>query len=138
MEADRSEFFVFWSVLDTLMNSMLFLLIGLQVAVIKYDSILLIGSLMVIVVGLISRFMSVYLPLVIFRGKKKIGIRNFKTSLLLTWGGLRGGLSLALVMTLPHAITQGYFIPLTYAIVIFSIVVQGLTVGKLYNKIMAH
>ena len=65
LSADKSDFYIFWSVLDTLMNSMLFLLLGLEVAVIHYDTTLLLGSLMVVFISLIARFISVYIPLMV-------------------------------------------------------------------------
>lgn len=137
LSADKSEFYVFWSVLDTLMNSMLFLLLGLEVAVIHYDMTLLIGSLVVIFIGLLSRFISVFIPLIALNGRKILELGTLNTSYLLTWGGLRGGLSLALVMSLPDEISHNYFITLTYSIVIFSIVIQGLSVGKLYKRMVS-
>lgn len=121
----------FWDLLDEIFNAVLFLLIGLEMLVIKINStIMLIGAIMIILV-LFARFIAVSFPVMFLR----LWIKFEKNAILmLTWGGLRGGISVALALSLPEAMHRDEFVLITYIIVVFSIVVQGLSIGRLAGK----
>ena len=118
----------FWDLLDEMFNAILFLLIGLEMLVIKADTtIMLIGVILIFGV-LLARYLCVLLPVSIML----IWIKFEKNAIImLTWGGLRGGISVALALSLPKTMHRDEFVLITYIIVVFSIVVQGLTIGKL-------
>jgi CPA1 family monovalent cation:H+ antiporter len=124
----------FWDLIDEIFNAILFLLIGLQMLVIKtHSTIMIIGCIMILVV-LVARWFSVSLPVAVLRLKIKFE-KNAIT--ILTWGGLRGGLSVAMALSLPKNMHRDELVLITYIIVIFSIVVQGLTIGKLAERMKA-
>jgi CPA1 family monovalent cation:H+ antiporter len=124
----------FWDLIDEIFNAILFLLIGLQMLVIKtHSTVMIIGCIMILVV-LVARWFSVSLPVVLLRLKIKFE-KNAVT--ILTWGGLRGGLSVAMALSLPKNMHRDELVLITYIIVIFSIVVQGLTIGKLAERMKA-
>lgn len=117
----------FWGMTDNLLNAVLFLLIGLEMLVIPFRPFLLWLGLGAIPIVLAARYVSVLLPISLLRyntcfEKNAIGI--------LTWGGLRGGLSVALALSVPASMYGEHFVAITYIIVLFSIIVQGLTIGK--------
>lgn len=118
----------FWELIDEILNAILFVLIGLELLVIPFKgNYLLIGIISIFVV-LISRYIAIWLPgqLTRLRGRySRPGI------LLLTWGGLRGGISIALALSLHKGLHTNLWVVTTYMVVIFSILVQGLTIEKL-------
>jgi CPA1 family monovalent cation:H+ antiporter len=126
-EISRDYLSKFWDLTDEIFNALLFLLIGLQILVIKVNPIImLIGGIMVLLV-LLARYLSVVFPVMFL----KLWITFEKNAvLILTWGGLRGGISVALALSLPLAMHRYDFVLITYIIVVFSIIVQGLTIGK--------
>jgi len=130
-EISRDYLGKFWDLTDEIFNAILFLLIGLEMLVIKVDpTIMIIGGVMVAVV-LFARLLCVALPVYFL----KIWMTfEKKAVLILTWGGLRGGLSVAMALSIPVAMHRDEFVLITYVIVVFSIVVQGLTIGKLAGK----
>lgn len=124
----------FWDLIDEIFNAILFLLIGLQMLVIKtHSTIMIIGCIMILVV-LLARWFSVSLPVALMRLKIKFE-KNAVT--ILTWGGLRGGLSVAMALSLPQSMHRDELVLITYIIVIFSIIVQGLTIGKVAERLKA-
>jgi CPA1 family monovalent cation:H+ antiporter len=122
----------FWELVDEILNAILFLLIGFEMLVIKTDSTVFITGLVGIAVVLAARWVSVALPVAVMRIWQRVE-RNAVA--ILTWGGLRGGLSVALALALPENMHRNEIVEITYVIVIFSIVVQGLTIGKLSKRL---
>jgi len=122
----------FWELVDILLNMILFVLIGMEILVLDLDTQYVIAGLLVIPIALICRYLSLILPVNLFR-KKLDFVPN--TNLIMTWGGLRGAISIALALGLTEAMERDLFLVVTYIVVIFSIVVQGLTVEKLITKL---
>lgn len=122
----------FWELIDILLNTILFVLIGMEMLVLALEGKYILAGLLAIPIVLLCRYVSLLLPINFF--KKKL---NFvpKTNLIMTWGGLRGGISIALALGLTEAMHRDLFLVVTYIVVVFSILVQGLTVGKLVKKI---
>ena len=122
----------FWHLLDETLNAILFILIGLEIIPIlqNFDISYFLIVLIVIVVVVVSRGIGVFLPIKILSLKKSF---EKNTALIITWGGLRGGLSIALALNLPDAIGDGkdLILILTYGVVLFTILVQGLTLKKI-------
>ncbi len=118
----------FWEMINEIFNTILFLLIGLEMLVVKINSnILGIGLIMIIAV-LIARWVSVAFPVLLLKPWGQFEKNSIK---ILTWSGLRGGLSVALALSLPSSAYRDEFIAITYIIVVFSILVQGLTIGRM-------
>lgn len=124
----------FWELIDEILNALLFVLIGLELLVIKTNNTILFISFIFIFIALIARYISVWLPSLIIRFREKI---TQKTLLILTWGGLRGGISIALALSIPPDSDKDIWVTGTYVIVCFTILVQGLTIGRLSKKITA-
>lgn len=118
----------FWELIDIILNAILFIVIALVLVVIDFNSTYLILGLISIFIVLISRVIVVYLPGLFF--PKTIDL-NKKEARLIVWGGLRGGLSIALVLSLPYGEPRNILLIATYSCVLFSILVQGLTIEKL-------
>jgi CPA1 family monovalent cation:H+ antiporter len=122
---------LFWSLIDDFLNAVLFLLIGLEMLVIPISQHILIAIACVIPVVLLARFgtvAAVLLPLRRFRQFER------GTIAILTWAGLRGGISIALALSVPAEMNGHILVALTYGVVLFSILVQGLTVGALVRR----
>lgn len=122
----------FWELIDILLNAILFVLIGMEMLVLVIDGNYIIAGLIAIPVVLACRYLSLMIPINFF--KKKLDFVP-KTNLIMTWGGLRGGISIALALGLTNEMHRELFLVITYVVVIFSIIVQGLTVGKLVEKL---
>jgi CPA1 family monovalent cation:H+ antiporter len=127
----RHHLDIFWELVDEILNAVLFVLIGLEVFVVVYTWEHLIASLVAIPIVLLARFVSVGLPLGLLRRVQEF---SAKAVTILTWGGLRGGVSVALALSLPPGHERTLIVPITYAVVAFSIIVQGLTIGKLLAR----
>ena len=125
----------FWELLDILFNTLLFVLIGMEMLVISFELTYVIAGLVAIPIVLVCRYLSLLLPIKFF--EKRL---NFvpRTNLVMTWGGLRGGISIALALGLTQEMHRDLFLVITYVVVVFSIVGQGLTVGKLVKKVTGH
>ncbi len=121
----------FWELIDEILNAILFVLIGLEVLVLSFEMQYLWAGLMMIPVTLLARFISVGTPVAIMKLRQSFSPRIIR---ILTWGGLRGGISIALVLTLPDNEYREVLLVVTYIVVIFSIIVQGLTISKLIKK----
>jgi len=122
----------FWELLDILLNAILFVLIGMEMLLLVFEGKFMIAGLIAIPVVLACRYLSLFLPINIF--KKKLDFVP-KTNLIMTWGGLRGGISIALALGLTADMHRDLFLVITYVVVVFSIIVQGLTVGSLVKRL---
>lgn len=122
----------FWELIDVLMNAILFVLIGLQLMVLEYNKQYLLIGLLVIPAILFARYLSLRLPLLAWRHGTEF---DRKSVLLMTWGGLRGGLSIAMALSLGKTEPKEMIVFITYVVVLFSIMVQGLSIGKFAEKI---
>lgn len=123
---------MFWELLDMLLNTILFVLIGMELLVLTYHSSYLLAGLLAIPIVLLSRYLSLLLPINFF--KKKLDFMP-NTNLVMTWGGLRGGISIALALGLSDTMSRDLLVFTTYVVVVFSILVQGLTVDNLVKKL---
>jgi CPA1 family monovalent cation:H+ antiporter len=122
----------FWELIDEILNAILFLLIGLEMLIIKVNVTGLIIGVICIAITLFARWVSVIFPVSLLR----FTIKFEKNAVaVLTWGGLRGGLSVAMALSLGTGMHRDEFVLITYMIVVFSIIVQGLTIGKLARKL---
>jgi CPA1 family monovalent cation:H+ antiporter len=121
----------FWELIDEILNAMLFVLIGLEVLVLTFNTQYLWAGIIMIPVVLIIRFISVGIPVSLLKLRQSFTPKIVR---ILTWGGLRGGISIALVLTLPEGENREALLMITYVIVVFSILVQGMTVGKLIKN----
>ena len=135
--SDLTELYVdkFWETWDALLNGVLFVLIGLEILVLPFESTFIIAGLIAIPVILLARWISLTIPIYVYEKKLQF-VPN--TGLIMTWGGLRGGISIALALTLTQEMNRDPFLIITYVVVIFSIIIQGLTVGKVANKLMGQ
>jgi CPA1 family monovalent cation:H+ antiporter len=128
--ADKDYLDKFWEMIDEILNAMLFLIIGLELLLIpNIHQDWIIGCVSVLIV-LVSRYLSIWLPMWII---PNVGRFDAKTMAVLVWGGLRGGMSIALALTIDPTLNQNLFLSATYYVVVFSIVVQGLSIGKLIS-----
>lgn len=131
-EQTRAHLDTFWELLDEILNAILFVLIGLEMLVISFTGMRLLAGLLLIPIVIGLRFISVGLPIGLFRLR-----RNFRpyTVRMMTWGGLRGGISIALALSLPAGEQRDLILLITYVVVVFSIVVQGLTVSQVAARV---
>jgi CPA1 family monovalent cation:H+ antiporter len=122
----------FWTLLDQLLNTMLFLLIGLQILGLIIAPVEILPALFAIPLAIVSRFISVAAPMALTKENLRDKARGVTV---LTWAGLRGGISIALALTLPASPWRTDLLVITYAVVIFTIVVQGLTIPRLLREV---
>jgi CPA1 family monovalent cation:H+ antiporter len=130
-ETTREHLDNFWELLDELLNAVLFVLIGLEVLVLSFQQPYLIAGLVAIPLVLAARWITVVLQV---KGFSVVREFNEKTIRLLTWGGLRGGISVALALSLPPGSSRDALVTITYAVVVFSILVQGLTINRVLGE----
>ena len=127
----RERLDTFWELLDEVLNAVLFVLIGLELLILTFSRMYFIAGLLLIPLVLVARFLSVGFPVIILRLFRSFSPNVIK---ILTWGGLRGGISVALALSLPPGKNRDTILAITYVIVVFSIIVQGLTIGRLVRK----
>lgn len=122
----------FWELVDEILNALLFMLIGLEMLVMPYTRELFIAGLLAIAITLFARLTSV--------GGAVLLLRTFRAFSpgavgIMTWGGLRGGISVALALSIPLAPERPTIVTITYTVVVFSIIVQGMSLGRLVDRI---
>jgi CPA1 family monovalent cation:H+ antiporter len=130
-ETTREHLDNFWELLDELLNAVLFVLIGLEVLELSFQQPYLLAGLMAIPLVLAARWLSVVLQIRLFSLVREFSAR---TVTILTWGGLRGGISVALALSLPPGSSRDALVTITYAVVVFSILVQGLTINRVLGR----
>ncbi len=126
----------FWELLDEILNAILFILVGIEVIIISVTGELLIAGVLAIGAVLLARFASIAVPAALFRlaGSRRFGLG---TVAILTWGGLRGGISIALALSIPASDERDLLLTAAYIVVTFSILVQGLTFGPVVRRLVS-
>jgi CPA1 family monovalent cation:H+ antiporter len=123
----------FWSLIDEILNSVLFLIIGFEVLALALNGPTMIAALLAIPLVLVARFVAVATPVGLLRVREQFTTGAVRV---LTWGGLRGGISVALALSLPAGAEKDIILVITYGVVIFSIIVQGLSVGWVVKRVV--
>ncbi len=131
-EETRRYVDAFWQLADEILNAVLFLAIGFEVFAIVFSADVLTAGLLAIILALVARLAAVAIPVLILRP-----FRTFSRGVIpiMTWGGLKGGISVALALSLPDSEWKPLVLGATYIVVVFSIVVQGLTVAPLATRL---
>ncbi|MBW2219973.1 MAG: sodium:proton antiporter, partial [Deltaproteobacteria bacterium] len=127
-ETTRRHLDTFWELIDEILNAILFVLIGLEVLVLTLRWDYLTAGLLAVPVALAARFISIGGPIIILKRWKSYAPRSIT---IITWAGLRGGISVALALSLPAECHRELILTMTYVVVAFSVLVQGLTIKKL-------
>lgn len=122
----------FWELIDEILNAVLFLLIGVEVFAIAFSTDAFVAGIGAIVLALLARLLAVAIPVLLLSRWRKFG-RDVVP--IMTWGGLKGGISVALALSLPDSEWKPIILTCTYIVVLFSIIVQGLTIAPLANKL---
>jgi CPA1 family monovalent cation:H+ antiporter len=130
-ETTRKNLDTFWELIDEILNAVLFILIGIEVLVLEVSFHYFLAGLAVIPLVLLVRLVSVGIPFGLLGLQMTYRKNAVKT---LTWGGLRGGIAVALALSIPPGPQRGIIIFITYMVVVFSIVVQGLTIKKMLGR----
>ena len=130
--ATRKHLDIFWALIDEILNAVLFVLMGLEILILTFTKQYLAVGVLMIPLILMARFIAVSIPIALLRPFK-----TFSPGVvpLLTWSGLRGGISIALALSLPVGPEREIILVMTYTVVVFSIVVQGLTIDKLVKHL---
>ena len=129
----KDYFSKFWELIDEILNAILFLFIGLEMLTLRINSPLLLTGIFCIAITLLARWLSVILPVLSMRRR----LRFEKNAIaILTWGGLRGGISIAMALSLSEGMHRNEFVSITYIVVLFSILVQGLSIGRVVRHLL--
>jgi CPA1 family monovalent cation:H+ antiporter len=133
--SETTELYVdkFWELIDILLNAVLFVLIGMEMLVLTYEKSYILAGLLVVPIILLCRYASLWLPIKVF--EKKLDFVPH-TNKIMTWGGLRGGISIALALSLSPEMNREMFLVMTYIVVVFSILAQGLTIEKVIKRLL--
>ncbi|MGN6151768.1 MAG: cation:proton antiporter [Lysobacteraceae bacterium] len=130
-DTTRHHVDLFWELLDEILNAVLFVLLGLEIVLIAFDLQTLAAATMAIAIALLARLLAVGVPVAALPRVFRLPAGAWKV---LTWGGLRGGISVALVLSLPAGPQRELLLALTYAVVVFSILLQGLTIKRVVMR----
>ncbi|MEO8008259.1 MAG: sodium:proton antiporter [Betaproteobacteria bacterium] len=126
---------MFWELIDEILNATLFVLIGMEVLLVAFSVNELVAAGVAIAVTLSARLLTVGMPALVLHRAFDLPRGSWKV---LTWGGLRGGISVALALSLPAGLERNTVVALTYGVVVFSILVQGLSIGHVTRKAIAR
>ncbi|MHA3914600.1 cation:proton antiporter [Halovulum sp. GXIMD14793] len=133
MTAQTREYLnAFWKLIDEILNAVLFLLIGAEVFAIAFSTDALTTGAMAIALALVARLVAVAVPILMLRPFQTIPRDVIP---IMTWGGLKGGISVALALSLPESEWKPVILTTTYIVVVFSIIIQGLTIAPLANRL---
>jgi CPA1 family monovalent cation:H+ antiporter len=124
----------FWTLVDEILNAVLFLIIGMEAFAIQFELSYLLSGLMIVPTVIAARFISVSIPIRLLQFKREFSHGAIR---ILTWSGLKGGISVALVLSLPPFSGRDLLLTSTYIVVLFSIIVQGLTLRPFVNRIQS-
>lgn len=125
----------FWELLDAILNAVLFVLIGLEFLCLSFTTDTMLAAIGAIVITILARWLSVVVPVAWVSMFRKF---SPNVVLIMTWGGIRGGISIALALTIPHGPVRDFIVAITYAVVLFSITIQGLTMGMLVRRLIGR
>ncbi|MDA8747874.1 cation:proton antiporter, partial [Litoreibacter sp.] len=132
--SDETQNYVdaFWKLIDEILNAVLFLMIGFEVFAVAFSMDAIKAGLLTIILALLARLAAVAIPVLLLKP-----FREFSKGVIpiMTWGGLKGGISVALALSLPESEWKSIILTTTYVVVIFSIIIQGLTVGTLAKRL---
>ena len=131
-ETTRQYVDAFWKLIDEILNAVLFLLIGIEVLAVAFSFDALVAGVLAIGLSLVARLAAVAIPIFILRP-----FRDFSPGIIpiMTWGGLKGGISVALALSLPDSEYKPVILTATYVVVVFSIIIQGLTIAPLAKRL---
>jgi monovalent cation:H+ antiporter, CPA1 family len=132
-DVTRQQLDAFWELLDDILNAVLFVMIGLEILMLSITYQFLLISLLIIPLVTISRFIAVGIPMTLLRTFRIFSPGAVR---IMTWGGLRGGISIALALSIPPSPERPLILAVTYAVVIFSILVQGTTIKGLVKRLV--
>ncbi len=131
---EKEHLDLFWEMLDEILNAILFVLIGLEILTLSFEAWYFLAGALAIVIVIVARFFAVALSYSLLKQQEQ---SRLNTIYLLTWGGLRGGISVALALSLAPEMSRDFIVYITYMVVVVSILSQGLTMGKLV-KLLAQ
>ena len=132
MSAQTREYVdAFWKLIDEILNAVLFLMIGFEVFAVTFDFDVLVTSVLSIGLALVARFAAVYIPVLLLQRRQEFSQGIVP---IMTWGGLKGGISVALALSLPESDWKPMILAATYIVVIFSIIIQGLSIAPLAKR----
>jgi CPA1 family monovalent cation:H+ antiporter len=132
-DTTRTNLDAFWELIDEILNALLFVLIGLEILVLTFTRDLLFAGLLAIPAILLARWVSVVVPVIVIRRWREF---TPGAVTIMTWGGLRGGISVALALSLPVSREREIVLAVTYVIVIFSILIQGLSLERVARALV--
>jgi CPA1 family monovalent cation:H+ antiporter len=125
----------FWELIDVFLNAILFVLIGFELLIVTINGEYILLGVLAIPITLIARYLALKGPIMLFNKKLEF---IPKTDMIMTWGGIRGGISIALALSLQPEMERELFLTVTYVIVVFSIIGQGLTIGPLVKRVLGR